>query len=88
VHNQQNRDGKGLARVNVMLSGDVLMCLERAASQIREDNGAIINRSELIRAIVGAFADLNLTIRGCRTETEIREGLFRYLDRLTKSATR
>jgi hypothetical protein len=34
----------------------------------------------LIRAIVGAFADLNLRLGGCRTEKEIREGLFRYLD--------
>jgi hypothetical protein len=75
-------------RVNVILDRNLLMWLENTALKIREESGATLNRSQLIRAIVGAFADLNLRLRGCRTERDIREGLFRHLDRLTRNGAR
>jgi hypothetical protein len=75
-------------RVNVILDRNLLIRLEKTALKIREESGATLNRSQLIRAIVGAFADLNLRLGGCRTERDIREGLFTYLDRLTRSGAR
>ena len=84
MDNQQNGDSSGLKRVNVVLSREVLLWLDRTAWLFRENTGATINRSELIRAIIGGFADVKLTMRGCRTERDIRVGLFRYLDRLTR----
>ena len=86
--NQLDIERKTLERVNVILDRNLLMWLEKTALIIREDTGGTVNRSELIRAIVGAFADLNLRLRGCRTEKDIREGLFKYLDRLTRSGAR
>jgi hypothetical protein len=86
--NQLDVERKTRERVNVILDRNLLVWLEKAAFQIREDTGATVNRSELIRAIVGAFADLNLKLRGCRTERDLREGLFKYLDRLIGSGAR
>jgi hypothetical protein len=86
--NQPDINRKTHERVNVILDRNLLAWLEKTALKIREDNGATLNRSQLIRAIVGAFADLNLRLRGCRTEKDIREGLFRYLDRVTRSGAR
>jgi hypothetical protein len=86
--NQPDLKRKTRERVNVILDRNLLMWLEKTAWKIREDTGATLNRSQLIRAILGAFADLNLRLRGCRTERDIREGLFRYLDRVTRTAAR
>jgi hypothetical protein len=88
MDNRPDVERMTLERVNVILDRRLLMWLEKTAVRIREDTGAPVNRSELIRGIVGAFADLNLRLRGCRTENDIREGLFRYLDQATKSGAR
>jgi hypothetical protein len=79
-------NSKALERVNVMLSRDVLLWLEKAASQIRENSGAKVNRSELIRGIVGGLMDWRLGLHDCRSEREIREGLCRYLTGLANRA--
>jgi hypothetical protein len=88
MSNQKDLKVKAHERVNVILDRNLLMWLETTALKIREESGASLNRSQLIRAIVGAFADLNLRLRGCRTERDIREGLFRYLERLTRIGAR
>ena len=88
MESRENSSGRGLKRINMMLDPALLAWLENTASQVRQNTGATINRSELVRAIVGAFADLNLKLRGFRTERDLREGLFKYLDRLTRSGGR
>lgn len=68
-----------LIRVNVMLSRNELLWLEKAAAQIHAQTGVTPSRSEILRAIVGALSDARMMIRGCRGERELRTALFQYL---------
>ena len=66
-------------RVNVMLSREVLEWLDAQTEHLRQNAGADVNRSALVRAIVGAFADNKLRFSGVRDEKAIRTGLSRWL---------
>jgi hypothetical protein len=79
-------NGKGLRRINLMLSADVLGWLDQTTAQIWETDRARISRSELVRALLGALADWKLQPVHCRTESAVRGGFFQYLDRLAEKA--
>ena len=67
-----------LLRVNIMLSTEVLAWLDDATSNIRRQTGSDMNRSMLLRAIVGAFAARRIQFTGLATEAEVRAGLLRW----------
>ena len=56
---RQNSDGKTLERVNLMLTRDDSAWLDRLAHEIRENTGAKLSRSEIVRAALSTLAELH-----------------------------
>lgn len=67
-----------LERVNVMLSRELILWLGETALSIRQDSGASISRSELIRACLRALAALQLRFSSIRSEEELAGALVAY----------
>ena len=81
MNTPRNSERRILKRVNVILGQDTLAWLDRVSSEIGENSGTAVSRSELLRAIVGAISDRNLRVVGCQTERDIRDAFHRFLSR-------
>jgi hypothetical protein len=81
MDNRQGADGKALERVNLMLTRDDSAWLDTLANQIRENTGAKVSRSEIVRAALSTMAELHrlepmfpawlMPLHTCKTEREL-----------------
>jgi hypothetical protein len=72
-------------RVNVILSPLVLDWLDAVVADIHGRTGNRVNRSEILRAVMGAFAARRVTFRW-GSEEEIRRAMDAYLERASRAA--
>jgi hypothetical protein len=81
MHNQQNRNGNELERVNLMLKRDDSAWLDRLANEIRANTGVNVSRSEIVRAALSTMAELHrlaltatphlFSLAACKSEGEL-----------------
>jgi hypothetical protein len=67
------------SKVSVVLFDRQIVHLDRLATDIRGRNGKVINRAEIIRALIDAFIDSGLDVTGSGSEADMRGHLARRL---------
>lgn len=72
-------------RVNVMLDHGTLAFMDGETARLKEQLGAHVGRSEMIRAVFGAIADASLTLGNCRSEEDARAAFRRHFRRVADS---
>ena len=67
------------SKVSVVLFDRQIVHLDRLATDIRVKNGKVINRAEIIRALIDGLIDSGLDITGSGTEADLRARVARRL---------
>ena len=80
VNTATEETGPRLERVNIMASTEMLAWLDSVSSRMARKSGVKVSRSEILRGIVGAFADKNPQFTGCHSEAHIRIVVGRLFD--------
>ena len=70
-------------KVTVVLFNRQIVFLDRLASTIRAQSGAVISRAQLIRALVDAAADADIDLTASRTEADLKATILSRLARQT-----
>jgi hypothetical protein len=72
----ENRDdrasGDAWSRVTIVLTNRQIVYLDRLSADIRARTGAIVKRTEIIRALVDHLADSELDAASARSENDLR----------------
>jgi hypothetical protein len=71
-HMHQLQRTTDAVKVTVILSNQQIVFLDRLANEIRAKNGAIVRRTELIRALVDALAQATPDVTAARSEQDLR----------------
>jgi hypothetical protein len=67
------------SKVSVVLFDRQIVHLDRLATDIRGKSGKVINRAEIIRALIDGLIDSGIDITGSATEADLRAGVARRL---------
>jgi len=67
------------SKVSVVLFDRQIVHLDRLATDIRVKNGKVINRAEIIRALIDGLIDSGLDITGAGSEADLRARVARRL---------
>src|SRR5712671_3225263 len=67
------------SKVSVVLFDRQILHLDRLATDIRGKSGKVINRAEIIRALIDGMIDSGIDITGSATEADLRTRLARRL---------
>ena len=62
-------------KVTVVLLDRQIVYLDRLAADIRAASAGAISRTQIIRALVDALAESDISLIGARSETDLRNGL-------------
>jgi hypothetical protein len=71
-HMDQLQRTTDAVKVTVILSNRQIVFLDKLANEIRAKNGAIVRRTELIRALVDALAQATPDVTAARSEQDLR----------------
>src|SRR5438128_10705249 len=67
------------SKVSVVLFDRQIVHLDRLATDIRGNSGKVMNRAEIIRALIDGFIDSGIDITGSATEADLRARVARRL---------
>src|SRR5687768_6635666 len=67
------------SKVSVVLFDRQIVHLDRVAIDIRGKSGKVMNRAEIIRALIDGLIDSGMDITGSRSEAELRGRVARRL---------
>ena len=67
------------SKVSVVLFDRQIVHLDRLATDIRGKSGKVINRAEIIRALIDGLIDSGMDITGSGSEADLRARLARRL---------
>src|SRR5689334_17762895 len=67
------------SKVSVVLFDRQIVHLDRLAADIRIKSGKVVNRAELIRALIDGFIDSGMDITGTASEADLRARVARRL---------
>ena len=67
------------SKVSVVLFDRQIVHLDRLASNIRNASGKVLNRAEIIRALIDGFIDSSLDITTSPSEADLRAKVARQL---------
>jgi hypothetical protein len=73
VHNE------AWSKVSVVLFDRQIVNLDRLATDIRGKNGKVLNRAEIIRALIDGLLDSGMDITGTASEADLRSRVARRL---------
>ena len=73
VHNER------WSRATLILMDRQIVFLDRLSSDIRARSGAVVRRTEILRALINALASSGIEASGVRSEGELRELLLQRL---------
>jgi len=65
--------------VSVVLFDRQIVHLDRLASNVRGKNGKVLNRAEIIRALIDGLIDSGMDITGTASEADLRARVARHL---------
>jgi len=65
--------------VSVVLFDRQILHLDRLANDIRDKNGKMLNRAEIIRALIDGLIDSGMDITGTGSEADLRARVARRL---------
>jgi hypothetical protein len=65
--------------VSVVLFDRQILHLDQLASEIRSKNGKMLNRAEIIRALIDGLIDSGMDIAGSGSEADLRARVARRL---------
>ena len=72
------------SKVSVVLFDRQIVHLDRLATDIRGKSGKVINRAEIIRALIDGFIDSGLDVTGSESERDLRARLARRLGKAVR----
>jgi hypothetical protein len=72
------------SKVSVVLFDRQILHLDRLATDIRSQSGKVMNRAEIIRALIDGLIDSGMDISGTGTEADLRERVARRLASRTR----
>jgi len=67
------------SKVSVVLFDRQILHLDRLATDIRGRNGKVLNRAEIIRALIDGLIDSGMDITGTASEADLRARVARHL---------
>ncbi|OLC52196.1 MAG: hypothetical protein AUH43_00720 [Acidobacteria bacterium 13_1_40CM_65_14] len=67
------------SKVSVVLFDRQILHLDRLASEIRGKSGKLLNRAEIIRALIDGLIDSGMDITGTGSEADLRARVARRL---------
>src|SRR6266850_3877469 len=67
------------SKVSVVLFDRQILHLDRLANDIRDKNGKMLNRAEIIRALIDGLIDSGMDITGTGSEADLRARVARRL---------
>ncbi len=67
------------SKVSVVLFDRQIVHLDRLATDIRVKNGSVLNRAEIIRALIDGLIDSGLDVTGTGSEADLRARVARRL---------
>jgi hypothetical protein len=67
------------SKVSVVLFDRQILQLNRLATDIRSKTGKILNRAEIIRALIDGLIDSGMDVTGARSESDLRARVARRL---------
>jgi hypothetical protein len=67
------------SKVSVVLFDRQILHLDRLATEIRSKSGKVINRAEIIRALIDGLIDSGLDVTGAGSEADLRARVARRL---------
>src|SRR3984893_11475754 len=67
------------SKVSVVLFDRQILHLDRLATNIRSTNGKVLNRAEIIRALIDGLIDSGMDITGTASESDLRARVARRL---------
>src|SRR5881409_2746860 len=67
------------SKVSVVLFDRQILHLDRLATEIRSRNGKVLNRAEIIRALIDGLIDSGMDITGVSSEADLRARVARRL---------
>jgi hypothetical protein len=67
------------SKVSVVLFDRQILHLDRLATDIRSTNGKVLNRAEIIRALIDGLIDSGMDITGTASESDLRGRVARRL---------
>ena len=67
------------SKVSVVLFDRQIVHLDRLATDIRGQSGKVINRAEIIRALIDGLIDSGMDVTGTASEADLRARLARRL---------
>jgi hypothetical protein len=67
------------SKVSVVLFDRQILQLDRLATDIRGKTGRVLNRAEMIRALIDGLMDSGMDITGARSEADLRGRIARRL---------
>jgi hypothetical protein len=67
------------SKVSVVLFDRQILHLDRLSTDIRSKSGKILNRAEIIRALIDGFIDSGMDITGSGSEADLRARVARRL---------
>src|SRR2546425_11031752 len=67
------------SKVSVVLFDRQILHLDRLATDIRSTSGKVLNRAEIIRALIDGLIDSGMDITGTRSEGDLRARITRRL---------
>ena len=67
------------SKVSVVLFDRQILHLDRLATDIRSTNGKVLNRAEIIRALIDGLIDSGMDITATASETDLRARVARRL---------
>jgi hypothetical protein len=68
------------SKVSVVLFDRQIVHLDRLATDIRGKSGKVINRAEIIRALIDGLIDSGMDVTGSGSEADLRGRVARRLD--------
>jgi hypothetical protein len=87
MRSRQTKAGRGRppvhretwSKVSVVLFDRQILHLDRLAADIRGTNGKVLNRAEIIRALIDGLIDSGMDITGTASESDLRARVARRL---------
>jgi hypothetical protein len=67
------------SKVSVVLFDRQILHLDRLATDIRSTNGKVMNRAEIIRALIDGLIDSGMDVTGTASEADLRGRVARRL---------
>lgn len=68
---------EGWSRVTIVLMNRQIVYLDRLSADIRARTGAVVKRTEIIRALIDSLAESSVDLTAVRTEADLRRLLRR-----------